>query len=618
MAARVPKESVTLSDEQRAVIELPSAARAFVTAGAGCGKTHVLAHRIIELVSTQGLSPGGELLVLSFSRAAVAELRSRLRAVGSQAGYAPVMTFDSFATGLLATFDPEGTWRSLGYDARIEAAVRLLRTDQNPQEFAAPKHVLVDELQDLVGPRAELVQALLARSGSGFTLFWDPAQSIYGHAARQQASMHAQTLLTSVRGQTASGLTELSLSNNYRAQTSQARSAAEFGARLRRPTPDYHAVRRDMDTFVLGLPPVGDLQVVVPSLRRRSGMRTAVLCRTNGQALVVSRRLGDLGVAHRLQRGATERAAAAWIGQALTGVDSRRITKSKFLSRLTNARLAVEAPDPVDAWRLLKLLDPRRTEDLDLPTVAERVNTRSLPEELFLDEEAEVVVSTIHRAKGLEFDRVILAEPDPADVTTEDFEEETRILYVALTRARSELCIMRAPDTRGMSVDRTAGGRWCRREFGGGRGRVQSISVCADDVDAVQPPGTASIGGKTVAEVQAYFRTQVHAGDPVELTKIAATDTPAPVPRYAVVHDGTTIGTTSNSFTSALRRALPAQQAMPERLKGASVDCIETVAGDPSVTRSHGLGEAGLWCSVRLRGLCDIETETASGTKVER
>ncbi|MEK7077171.1 MAG: 3'-5' exonuclease, partial [Patescibacteria group bacterium] len=59
-----------------------------------------------------------------------------------------------------------------------------------------------------------------------------------------------------------------------------------------------------------------------------------------------------------------------------------------------------------------------------------------------------VVLSTIHLAKGLEFDRVFVAGvsegllPHARALETEgELEEERRLMYVAMTRARKELTI---------------------------------------------------------------------------------------------------------------------------------------------------------------------------------
>ena len=108
--------------EQAAVVSLPVEAHALVSAAAGTGKTHTLAGRLTRLVEGEGLSAGDELLVLSFSRAAVAELRRRIAGLAGDARYVGVATFDSFATRILAAAEPGGPWPGLDYDARIRAA----------------------------------------------------------------------------------------------------------------------------------------------------------------------------------------------------------------------------------------------------------------------------------------------------------------------------------------------------------------------------------------------------------------------------------------------------------------------------------------------------------------
>ena len=66
-----------LDPEQQAVVEAPIESNLLVQAGPGRGKTHVLASRIAHLVDSGQCAPG-ELLVLSFSRAARDELKRRI------------------------------------------------------------------------------------------------------------------------------------------------------------------------------------------------------------------------------------------------------------------------------------------------------------------------------------------------------------------------------------------------------------------------------------------------------------------------------------------------------------------------------------------------------------
>ena len=86
-----------LTEEQSSIVQTSGEAKLLVTAGPGTGKTHVLIYRLAELVGERSIPPS-ELLVLSFSRAAVREIRDRLHLIGGDAQYVRAMTFDSFAT----------------------------------------------------------------------------------------------------------------------------------------------------------------------------------------------------------------------------------------------------------------------------------------------------------------------------------------------------------------------------------------------------------------------------------------------------------------------------------------------------------------------------------------
>ena len=71
--------------------------------------------------------------------------------------------------------------------------------------------------------------------------------------------------------------------------------------------------------------------------------------------------------------------------------------------------------------------------------------------ELFSDEQATIWLSTIHRAKGLEADRVFLLEANTLPRTWPRQrpvarQQERNLLYVALTRARNELYLVLTPE----------------------------------------------------------------------------------------------------------------------------------------------------------------------------
>src|SRR5439155_19077226 len=128
------------------------------------------------------------------------------------------------------------------------------------------------------------------------------------------------------------------------------------------------------------LPPFGSLSDAAPMLRN-SETPVAILCRTNGQALLVSRELFSLDVPHRLQRKATDRAIAPWLALAFAGVDRDVIGRSELLARLAELPELGEL-DPHEAWRLLKRLDGRPDDNLKISRLRERIQAEDVPDEL--------------------------------------------------------------------------------------------------------------------------------------------------------------------------------------------------------------------------------------------
>lgn len=598
------------SAEQLEIINLPVNARALVSAAAGTGKTHVLAGRLTRLIEAHGLSAGDDVLVLSFSRAAVAELRRRIGGLAGDARYVGVATFDSFATRILSAAEPDGSWTSLDYESRIRSAVDLLSGSRASDEMKLVRHVLVDEIQDLVGPRAEMVMALLRRAEAGFTLFGDPAQAIYGYqAAKQGATPACPELFAWVRRHFAADLVTLQLTYDYRAATPQTRAVAAVGPRLREPAPDQATVSHELRTIFLGLPTVG-LTAARRMLARETEGSSALLTRTNGEALVLSRALFKAGVPHRYQRRGEEKAAPAWLSELTTGLSVTHATRVMLDSRLERIAAAISV-SPDTLYGLLRALGPGHGREIDLRRIADRVREEDLPEDLNDVGPSSVVVSTIHRAKGLEFDRVLLTGPSDRD--TDDSGEENRILYVGLSRARREIFHVERPDTTGLSRDPTSG-RWTRRGFGSAQWKVREFEVIGRDAHPLHPAG-AWLLEADVGDTQDYLRTMVKPGDPVALELLREQPCGSSAAHYAIYHDGHAVGLTSKEFGRALGRALGVRRRTPwpQRIDGLHVELVDTAAGLAWVGEADGLGSCGLWLRVRVFGLGVLRFGTGEG-----
>ena len=169
-----PPVSTEPTDDQLGVIRRPVDSFTLLIAPAGTGKTFTLVRRIEHLLA-QGLAPD-EILALSFSRAAVAELAKRTT---GPTRLVAVRTFDAWALDLLRNTYSEDEWGLWTFDERIVEATAALARGDTEYSTHRIRHVLLDEVQDLVGARQSMVRGLLTALGCGFTVVGDPAQAIY-------------------------------------------------------------------------------------------------------------------------------------------------------------------------------------------------------------------------------------------------------------------------------------------------------------------------------------------------------------------------------------------------------------------------------------------------------
>lgn len=605
----------SMTAEQQEVVGRPAGARLLVLAGAGTGKTHVLAARLSALVERDGLMPGGEVLVLSFSRAAVMEARRRVADTWS-ASYVAVTTFDAFATGLLNSCDPEGAWKNKGYDGRIAAAIEQLSCNPNAEASVRQyRHILIDEIQDLVGIRASFVVMLLGTAQCGFTLLGDPAQGIYEYqASAATGEMTSADLLARLRAIYKDSLVELALCGNFRAQSPEAVQAADLGTRLRDVLPDFASIRSDIDSFLLGRTYVRGLSILAPSLRLADSPSTALLCRTNAEAMLVARRLRHLGVDHFLQRAGTDRVAPPWLARLLDGTCGSRIRRAKFLEQWKAIGQEYDL-DGATCWCLLKGLDSRRGDELDLRKVARALQVGEIPQGLNFVPRARVVVSTIHRAKGLEFDRVVITEARPGDASDESLGAETRLLYVAVTRARKDVLVMEAPNTAGCCRCASLSDRWIRRNYGGHGAPISAIEIRGEDAEAGKEAWGGGVDPTATAERQKYIDANVQPGDPLVLVLADSQMNERAEPAYEIRHGGRTVGVTASCFVGDMQCALrtKARDRLPRRITEIYVECVCTTVKDAPLDFGPATvaGSAGL--TVRPIGLGELSYTEGAG-----
>lgn len=586
--------------EQRAAIDAPVDAGALVLAGPGTGKTYTLILRL-ERMLAEGRRP----LVLSFTRSVVRELHTRLGAAGTAARYLRPVTFDSFATRLLSSV-PElagwQSWESSGYDGRIAAAVAAIEQEPAAREWLASRfdHAVVDEVQDLVGRRGRLVLAIL-EVVPGFTLLGDPAQGIYGWQEDTE-NLTADDFLEAVRERHAERLHTYELTVNHRARRPEIRDLARWRPELmdvEHAGGQRSALRRRLQSTE----PLGALDAAALLLTLYKG-RTAVLCRTNVEALMVSDALFTAGVDHVLRRSATDRAVVPWIAELVAG---RRgaLSRRGFIDRYEEAALR-DVMGADDAWDLLTRVSGE-DDRVPLDRLADAIRRGWIPDELQASRDGNLVVSTIHRAKGLEFDNVAVVQP-PEWRSGGDSAEEARILFVAMTRARDALAHIKEISTFGWTLEPSLD-RWVR-STPAEKWKTLGFELRGDDTHRMHPAGT-HLFHEPAAGVQERLRTAVTRGHPVRLRLAQPNDGAEPSAMYVLEHASGPIGVTSERFGRDLARRLRAKRnttnRWPPAITGVRIEGLDSVAGLEGVGQADGLGASGIWLRARVVGLGRVE-----------
>ncbi|OQR64998.1 DNA helicase [Streptomyces maremycinicus] len=615
-------DSPPLTDEQRKVVEQPWDARVSVTAGAGAGKTHTLVRRLDALCGHEDPDEAlqaADILVLTFSQAAARELRARIARHGERARRVRAQTFDAWAYGVLARTRPDGEWAGTSFDERIAAAVDAVEKGAlEIGDSVPPSHVVVDEVQDLLGVRRELVETLLDRyrDSCGFTVVGDMAQSVYGFQIADPDERLDETgrFFDWLRVSYPDDLVELELTGNFRATTTEARVALAHGPRLQRLTDRDEAGELYDEMRDLLMDPtngMGNLDDAFTLAGLRDLADTcAILTRDNREALVVAELLHAHGVEHRLRRPLEDRPVPYWVGELLRRTDATGLTEDRFRTLLAEIPLPFE-PDVSNLWTVLRRVARGSARGvLDLDRLRHAVAGGRFPDEAADPETSRIVVSTVHRAKGLEFDRVILLTPPTSEELARrytddlDLPAEARALYVAMTRARQDLYHVKPPELP--HFGRT-GRRGVGRRYLGGRQAYKRFGIVAEagDVDRNDPPGGE---GGDADGVQTYLLERVAPGHPVVLRK--RHDMPvgeSQSPPYALLHEGREIGEASRRFREDLFRVQKVNRtwepSWPAEIHGLRIDTTETVTGSTAAGANAGLGDRGVWIAPRITGL---------------
>ena len=479
---------------QIAIVSAPANENMLVLAGPGSGKTRVVVHRCAYLLRVERV-PANSILILCFNRQAAGALRHRLwELVGTDAIGVTVLTYHGLAMRLTGTsfadrLSNEGD-ENIDFDQLIDQAIRLLKgegdipglvqDDIRDRLLAGYQHILVDEYQDIDQRQYDLVSAIAGRAleddDAKLTIMavGDDDQNIYSFRGaniafiRQfekdyQAKFHY--LVENFRS-----TDNIIAAGNAHIFQNQDRMKTDYPIRINKgrerlePGGDWTY----LDPLSKGRIQVfkvedrqGQANVLVSQLERVKKQNPAlqwsdcaVLARTHEELEVIRAALEYVGipVAYTRQDFSLPIGRVREIVQFFASLEPLR-NDLRRASELQKHLADIHGHSTTDFnvwWGLLAVclqawrdetgnseLPVKHASDYLWEALEEQKRDRFMGRGVFL--------STVHFAKGMEFDHVIILDGGWR-VTNGAEEEERRVYYVAMTRAKQTLSIFQRDD----------------------------------------------------------------------------------------------------------------------------------------------------------------------------
>lgn len=424
----------SLSPTQQQIIQNKESAVIVVAAGPGSGKTRVLVHKLASLLLLEDVKHE-QLLMLTFSRAAATEFKQRLMAlIGNAAHFVEIKTFHSYSFDLLGRIgnieDAKGV---------VERAARMISEEGVEPSRICKTVLVIDEAQDMSSEEYALVRALMkANEGMRVIAVGDDDQNIYEF--RGSDSRFMRQLLDTPKS------TFVEMTENYRSSRHVVDFANAFaqGIRHRMKRTSILSVKQDEGTVVVRhhVSSLMYQRIASDLLAKRANGTMCVLTHTNEQAVIMNSLLRKQGLNSKLIQS-TEgfrfwnmAEVRFFVKQVERNTHTPRIADEVWENAKSQTRLAYASSTCLPYLeRCLRLFEQTSRERF-LTDFKEFV-FESMTEDFCSTADADVVVSTIHKSKGHEYDDVYLLVTQPQHVT----DLEMRRYYVGMTRAKSRLFI---------------------------------------------------------------------------------------------------------------------------------------------------------------------------------
>ena len=423
-----------LTQTQSAIINDNESRFIVVPAGPGSGKTYVLVRKLASLILLEDVK-SEQLLMLTFSRAAAVEFKKRLRdLIGNAAEYVEIKTFHSYS------FDILGRKGSVDDSGHIVAdAVEGILRGRVERSRITKSILVIDEAQDLGVQEFELVKELIRLNDDMRVIaVGDDDQNIYEFRGSDSGNM--KSLITDYGASVYDMLENfrsseavVSISNNYvKGMSNRLKSAPIICRRSDRGCVRLiHHASLDYEQAI-----VNEILSGAP------GGTVCVLTATNDDALVISALLNKSGRRARLIRS-NDGFYLRDLAEFRFFLDTIREFDAACLDNDTwtkSAEMVVEHFRGSECLEMFRnCLEAFNEECPGRKYISDFENflLESRLEDFSKSRSSEIIVSTIHKSKGCEYDNVYISLKGLGDIT----DRERRMIYVGMTRAKNNLSV---------------------------------------------------------------------------------------------------------------------------------------------------------------------------------
>ncbi len=424
-----------LSAEQMKIIKDNKSKMIVVAAGPGSGKTRVLVHKLASLLLMEDVKHE-QLLMITFSRAAATEFKQRLhKLIGNAANYIEIKTFHSYC------FDLSGKMGCLEQSGEIvKNTVEKIRNNDVERSRITKTVLVFDEAQDMDNDEFNLISALREKNHKMRVIaVGDDDQNIYEF--RGSSSRYLKLFVERDKA------VKYELLENYRSKSNLVEFANQFAQRIESRLKDLPIQPKQTENGRIKLVRYQGGTLITPLfndiMQTDLSGTTAVLTQTNEEALQITGLLLKRNMPAKmvqtnegfslynllevrffvnclgLEPGEKIISGKAWN-------EAKRKLKEKFYH---SSKLEV-------CLNMIKAFEGTATKR-KYKTDLEIFIRESKMEDFYSDQGETILVSTIHKAKGKEFDNVFILLDNYKLYT----EEKKRLLYVAVTRAKQNLNI---------------------------------------------------------------------------------------------------------------------------------------------------------------------------------